>query len=202
MLILDVETTGVDPKKHSIVSIGALEFEKTEREFYGECRMWNGAEISEEALGVNGFTREQIVETNIKSHDELLQKFSGWLTDCSDVVIAGENPWFDRDFLNESFARAGLLSPFGKRCVDLHSVCCAHKMNRRLSLLLKDKKSILNTDSILEYVGLPRRTGSHNALEDAKLEAEAFSRLIHGLNLFTEFSQHTVPAFLMKDLKK
>ena len=48
MIIIDVETTGLDPKKYSIVSIGAVDFKKPMRTFYEECRIWDGAEVSEE----------------------------------------------------------------------------------------------------------------------------------------------------------
>ena len=34
MIIVDVETTGIDPEKHSIVSIGAVDFSNPSNEFY------------------------------------------------------------------------------------------------------------------------------------------------------------------------
>ena len=38
----------------------------------------------------------------------------------------------------------------------------------------------------------------HNALEDAKLAAECFTRLMDGKNLFPEYSQFKVPGELRK----
>ena len=59
MIIVDVESTGIEPEKHSILSIGALDFDNPENQFYGECRAWDWAHIMDESLVVNGFSREE-----------------------------------------------------------------------------------------------------------------------------------------------
>ena len=56
----------------------------------------------------------------------------------------------------------------------------------------KNNHSALNLDCILEYVGLPTRGHAHNALEDAKLEGEALSRLIYGKNLLTCYEKFPI----------
>ena len=38
MIILDIETTGVNPEKHAIVSVGAVDFLNPSRTFYEECK--------------------------------------------------------------------------------------------------------------------------------------------------------------------
>ena len=53
--------------------------------------------------------------------------------------------------------------------------------------------SALNLDRILEYVGLPTRAEKHNALHDAKLEAEAFSRLFQNKGLLSEYATYPIP---------
>ena len=53
MLILDIEASGTNYEKHSIVSIGAVSFEDPTKRFYGECKIWEAADIrgtSAEAL--------------------------------------------------------------------------------------------------------------------------------------------------------
>ena len=52
MIVVDLETTGVDPRKHSILSIGAVDFNNQENYFYGECRIREGALIDNYALAV------------------------------------------------------------------------------------------------------------------------------------------------------
>jgi DNA polymerase III epsilon subunit-like protein len=50
MIIIDVETTGPDPKKHSIVSVGAIDFLNPANQFYQESRVYTDAEIRKALL--------------------------------------------------------------------------------------------------------------------------------------------------------
>ena len=72
MIVLDIETTGVDALKNSIVSIGAIEFENPEERFYEECRIWDGAEINPLALEVNGYTEEEVKDINKKTEADVV----------------------------------------------------------------------------------------------------------------------------------
>ena len=71
MLILDIEASGTNYEKHSIVSIGALDFNQPDNRFYEECHIWDGAHIMDGALEVNGFTEEQITDSSKLSEAEL-----------------------------------------------------------------------------------------------------------------------------------
>ncbi len=53
MIAIDVEASGIDYDMHSIVSVGTIDFADPTRQFYDECRIWDGAHIMEEALAVN-----------------------------------------------------------------------------------------------------------------------------------------------------
>src|SRR3990167_7054515 len=77
MIVLDIEATGVEPKKHSIVSIGALDLANPTNRFYMECRVWDGAHIMDEALGVNGFTRQQVPDAPTPPDAALTHAFLG-----------------------------------------------------------------------------------------------------------------------------
>ena len=37
MIVIDLETSGIDPMEHSILSLGAVDFDNPEYFFYGEC---------------------------------------------------------------------------------------------------------------------------------------------------------------------
>ena len=204
MIVVDVETTGIDARKHSIVSIGAVEFEKSENQFYEECRIWEGAEIFEGGQGdgdrvyvgsldINGFTKEQITDPNKKSLGQVIGEFLEWASKCKEKVLAGHNVWFDRDFLIQSAERSGIRWPLGRRIVDLHSLTYGHLASRGLKPPMQlDGRPNMISDFVFNYVGLPSEPKPHNALIGAKFEAEAFSRLMHEKNLFKEFQQYPI----------
>ncbi|MBI5913115.1 3'-5' exonuclease [Candidatus Azambacteria bacterium] len=198
MIIVDVETTGLDPYKHSIASIGAVDFGNPQNQFHEECRIWEGAEIEQEALRVNGFTEEQLRDPRKPTLTETMRHFTVWAKGVSgDITLAGENVFFDRDFLRASAERCGLEWIFSNRIVDLHSVSFAHHVKRGIAPPLRDKKTMLSLDKTLAYVGMPEEPKPHIAINGAKLEAEAFSRLLYGKPLFTEYEQYSVPEYLL-----
>src|SRR3989337_858319 len=107
MLIVDVEASGTEPLKHSIVSVGALDLANPTNRFYEECRVWDGAHIMDEALAVNGFSREQVTDASKPSEADLTHAFLRWSEGVEERTFAGQNVSFDRDFLKEAAERAG-----------------------------------------------------------------------------------------------
>src|SRR5688572_20695462 len=100
MIVLDIESSGLSAQKNSILSIGALDLSEPTNQFYGECKVWEGAHIEKEALAVNGFTFEEITDETKMSEAELIRAFIAWATDRpQNRTLAGQNPSFDRDFV-------------------------------------------------------------------------------------------------------
>ena len=195
MIIADIEASGTNPYKHSIVSVGAVDFDNPENQFYEECKIWDGAHIEEEALAVNGFTKKQITDPSKQGDKELLEKFLLWAEPFKDRTLAGQNPSFDRDFLQATAERYHVNWKFAHRTLDLHSICYFHIVGRGKQPPFDRKKrhSALNLDAILRYVGLPKEPEPHNGLTGAKMEAEAFSRILRGEPLFAEYQKYALP---------
>jgi len=152
MIVLDMEMSGLDPQKCSIVSIGAVEFEHPENQFYGECRPWDGAEITDEALRINGFTRAQLANQP-KSHKQLIEEFVAWTKPIKNKTIAGQNVWFDALFFKEALQRLGIPWTFGHRYVDSHSLAYEHFARAEKLILKKEGTSDINLDKILTFLG-------------------------------------------------
>lgn len=188
MIVADIEASGLDHHKHSLLSIGAVDLKNPERQFYGECRMWDGATIMPDSLAVNGFTEEECHDPHKHSIEELMQNFLHWVEQCEDKTLAGQNVSFDRDFLNSSFSRARLGWNFSYRTLDLHSMAYMDMIKRGIAVPTKNDRAELSSDAIFNYVGLPSEPKPHHGLMGAKLEAEAFSRILYGKNIFPEFS--------------
>lgn len=194
MIVLDVEATGVEPHKHSIVSLGVLDIENPTNRFYMECRIWDGAHVMDEALAVNGFTKEQIVDPKKGSEADLTHAFLAWAEKIEDRTFAGQNVSFDRDFLAAAAERAGHTNwPFAHRTLDTHTMCWMHMVEHGLQPPISNHRSALNMDAVLEYCGIPEEPSPHNALTGALCHAEMISRLMYDRKLLPEFEQYEIP---------
>ncbi|MGC8533344.1 MAG: exonuclease domain-containing protein [Candidatus Parvarchaeum sp.] len=198
MIVIDVETSGTDPYKNSILSIGAIDFSNPERQFYEECQIEKDKEYTEEALNVNGFKKEELTSPKKKTLENVLNEFFEWMKPLEDKTIGGHNVNFDAGFLNYSFKRYNINFSFGHRVLDTHSLVYASLLSRGLKIPLKNEKTNINSDYVFNYVGLPSEPKPHNALNGAKMEAEAISRLIFGRKLLNEYYNYDVPAYLSK----
>jgi len=195
MIVVDVEASGTEYHKHSIVSIGALDSDNPTNQFYGECRIWEGAHIMEEALKVNGFTEEEITDLNKKDEAELFRDFVAWSEDVPDHTLAGQNVSFDRDFIKAAAERAGENYSFAYRSIDTHTLAYMHiiKRGKKPPFDKKKRHSALNLDAVLNYTGIPAEPEPHNALTGALSHAEVISRLMYDKPLLPEFAEFPIP---------
>lgn len=170
ILVIDCEGSSPNPYRGSLLSIGAVELwpGQDAREFYGECYAPCTAEIQDEALAVNGFTREAISSgSSSKQHPtDLVAAFISWakgLSGGQEIILAGHNLGaYDMPLLRlDSYTG----NPFSYRTLDLHTIGY---------LLLG---SSLNSGRIYQKLGMEFEPKPHNALVGAKWEREAFQKL-------------------------
>jgi len=193
MIVVDVETSGVDPQKHSLLSIGAIDFENPKNLFYAECKVFERAHIDQKALEINGMTKEQITDQNKKTDKEILEDFIEWTKTTPEDTIAGQNPSFDRDFLMATAYRYHVNWPFAYRTIDLHSVAYSHLIQNGKNPPTEKEHSKIDLDYIATYCGIELKRGAHNAMEDTLIEAECLSRLIHNHKLLPEYEKFNIP---------
>jgi len=195
MLVVDVEASGTEYSKHSIVSLGALDLQNPENRFYGECRIWEGAHIMEEAMAVNGFTEAEINDQTKQTEGELVTAFLEWSQHMSDRTLAGQNVSFDRDFIKAASGRAGLSWDLAYRTIDTHTLCWMHiiKSGKNPPVDPQHRRSSLDLDAVLHYCGIPDEPTPHNALTGALSHAEVISRLLYDKKLLPEFEQFDIP---------
>jgi len=194
MIVIDIEASGTEYAKHSIVSIGALDFDNPTNRFYEECRIWDGAHFMEEALAVNGFTEAQITDESKKSEGEIVRMFLEWSQHMGDRTLAGQNVSFDRDFLKAACEREGLSWDLAHRTIDTHTLCYMHMVKRGIPPPIdpEHRRSALNLDAVLNYCGIADEPEPHNALTGAFSHAEVISRLLYDKKLLSEFEQYDI----------
>ncbi|OIO80511.1 hypothetical protein AUJ84_03075 [Candidatus Pacearchaeota archaeon CG1_02_32_132] len=212
MIIVDIETSGVVPEKTGIWQIGAVEFENSENTFLEECKIDDEDETATESLYVCGKTEEELRNENLQSQKEMLEKFFEWCKKVKVKNLVCQHPQFDWTFMTFKARKYGLEVPFPVNSFDLHSVA---------ALRFKELKGNFDSDNngnvimrlvkILEFCGIPdkrrlldskgrviKEGSPHNGLEDAKLEAECFSRLVYGKELLDDFSEYPIPEVLKR----
>ena len=123
---------------------------------------------------------------NRQSEKELLTKFFEWVEKINVKTLVCHNTQFDHAFLEHKARKYGLKFNVGYKAIDLHSIAFLKYFQEKGEMLIKDGKSDMGLKSILKLLGIEDKRGFHNALEDAKLAAECFSRLVYGKKLFKE----------------
>lgn len=195
MIVLDVEATGLNPVTGSILSLGALDLDEPTNQFYEECRIWDGAHVTDEALAINGFSRTDITDSAKQTEAELVTSFIAWATDRPrNCILAAQNVSFDLEFVQEACKRAGMECPFGKRTIDTHTLVWMHMTERGIVPPLNDNHhSAINLDGALRYCGIPEEPKPHNALTGAMCHAEVISRVAYNKSLLPEFRSFPIP---------
>lgn len=171
---VDVETTGTNPQKHALLSVGVVSIDNPTKTFYEECQIWDGAEIELGALKVNGFTGFDAIDPAKQKEKELIQKLKEWLPQSNDLIILAHNAAFDRDFINAAFVRAGEQNPFSFRTIDVHSIVYMHLLSNK-----KDVPSRLSLNNCLKALGFPPEPNPHNALTGAKCNVDIFYSILN-----------------------
>ncbi len=168
-IVLDTETTGLDPKDgHRVIEVGALELvgrRLTDRRLH---RYLNPERDSDPgALNVHGLTREFLADKPLFAEiaDELVAFVAG-----AEVII--HNAAFDLSFLDAEFARLG-RAPFARHCA---TVTDSLRLARELH---PGKRNSL--DALCERYGVSNRHRTlHGALLDAGLLGEVYLAMTRG----------------------
>lgn len=195
MIILDIEATGTNAAKHSILSIGAIDFDRPNRRFYGECQMWEGAHIMEGALAVNGFSEAAARDQSKMTEAELITQFMEWTQECADRTLLGQNVSFDRAYVIHACERAHIQCDLPYRTLDTHTMSFMHMVKAGLvpEIDPQHRHTNLNLNAVLVYCGVPSEPNPHHALTGAMCHGEVASRLLYGRGLLPEFEQYPLP---------
>jgi len=167
--------------------------------FFQESKIDNEDSIEEGALEITGKTKEQLRELSKQTQEQLLQNFFDWVNKINIKIPVCQNPQFDLSFLEIKAKKYNIQYPFHHRAFDLHSIAQTIQFKIKNKFLIWNNKSDMGLSNILGFVGMSDNRKAHNALEDAKLTAECFSRLIYNKTLLKEYSNLPIPEYLKND---
>ncbi|MEN3043170.1 MAG: PolC-type DNA polymerase III [Fervidobacterium sp.] len=159
-VVIDLETTGLNPRSDEIMEIGAVKTYqgKIIQEFHTFVKP---SKVNKKSLEITGIT-EQMLE-NAPGIAEVLDKFLDFLHGC---VIVAHNADFDVSFLRNVFARHGI--EFNPPYID----------TLRLSQsLLRNRLKSFSLDKLVDHFDLGTFQ-HHRALDDARITTGVFWKLI------------------------
>ncbi len=165
---IDIETAGPSPRTHAMLSIGACLVDDQETSFYVELKP-DSDTVVESALAVSGLDLATLAEHGTEPA-VAMQQFADWVATVTPEgrpVFTAFNASFDWMFINDYFQRYLGSNPFGHSSLDIK----AYAMGRRQSTWAQTSMRILSP----LYLG--GRHLMHNALEDARDQAELFRAL-------------------------
>jgi hypothetical protein len=157
---VDIEADGPAPGLYSMVSFGAVVVEAgLNRTFYAELKPISDRWIPE-SLAVSGFTREQTIR--FEDPIPVMTRFEEWVNANSKgrPIFIADNPGFDFAFINYYFHAFLGRNPFGFSSRRIGDLYCGAKL-----------------DTFAKWKHLRETNHSHNALDDAKGNAEAILKM-------------------------
>jgi len=172
---VDIEASGPIPGVYSMLAIGACTVDG-DRAFSCEVKPLND-NADPKAMEIVGMSLDALKEKG-SDPSQAMQRFADWLRDLcpagaplagTPLVFVGLNAPFDWSFVNYYFHRFAGGNPFGYTAIDLK----AYYMG--VTGCRWDEA----TSSAMSRVLKPQLGPNHNALQDARFQAELY-RLIRG----------------------
>lgn len=160
-VLLDIETTGLNPNHAEIIEIGAYKVVNDEVVDTFETLIKPTEFIPEEITNINHITNEMV--SDAPSQMEVLTKFDEFV---GDSIIMGHNVVFDISFLTHYF----------------YQYLRHYMLNDYVDTLTIARKVLKNTvpnhklQTLSEYYGLDIE-GEHRALKDVELTYKVYNKL-------------------------
>jgi DNA polymerase III epsilon subunit-like protein len=172
---VDVETSGPNPSTYSLLSIGACVALEPDRTFYVEVQPTTDASTPE-AMAVGGFDLEQLRLDGTPPR-EGLQRFADWIEEVTPAksrpVFVALNAPFDWMFVADAFHRTLGHNPFGHKAIDIKALFMG---------ATGSSWGATSFAAMARHFGVEQQQLSHNALEDAIVQAELFRRVLEVLS--------------------
>lgn len=151
--LVDVETSGLWPRQHRVLSIAVITVNR-QGEQTGEFTTLVNPGCDPGPVHIHGLTADRL--RGAPRFEEVADQIGGML---KDRVMVAHNAQFDYDFLAHEFARARSWIPVSRRL-------CTLALNRQLGTSSAD----LALGSLASHYGIPQHR-AHDALDDTRVLA-------------------------------
>lgn len=166
--IIDLETTGLNPKVHEIIEVGMVIVEQPAlniiETYEAKVKPLNIKTATPEALAINGYNEEEW--RNALEIKEVLNQIVNKTQGC---IICNHNVSFDWSFLLEGFDKYGITHKFDYHMFDIASMIW-------LKLSATDLPK-LNLNGTAQYLGIAPEPTTHRALNGAMVAYKVLRKL-------------------------
>lgn len=164
---VDIEADGPVPHLYSMVSFGAVLIDdegKFDKTFFAKIKPISEKWIPE-SLAISGYSREDTLY--FEEPVIVMQRFANWIKqhNIGRAIFIADNNGFDWQFINYYFHAYTGNNPFGFSSTNLGSIY----------------KGLVK-DSFKNFKHLRKTRHSHNPVDDATGNAEAFYTIVKQLN--------------------
>lgn len=166
---VDIETAGPIPGEYSMLSLGACVIGQPDQTFYVELKPINNNYV-QAAIEVSQFNLEKLSKSGDEP-EKAMKTFGKWVQQIAGnakPVFVGFNASFDWSFVNWYFHTFTDENPFGFAALDIK----AYYMG------FSGCKWSETTSSQLPKELKPSKALTHNALDDAVIQGDIFSKLL------------------------
>lgn len=168
---VDVEASGPIPGTYSLLAIGACVVGKPEQSFYSELVPINAAFVAK-AMAVHGLSLAKL-KLNGEAPAATMARFEQWIMNVSGggrPVFVAFNATFDWMFVHWYFVTYLGRDPFGISGLDIKAYTMGKHRLAWGETVKKNVKKLYPTN----------QPHTHNALDDAKEQAELFREMMKG----------------------
>ncbi|MFH1759007.1 MAG: 3'-5' exonuclease [Patescibacteria group bacterium] len=173
LAITDVETTGLDVRRHEIIDIGLLVVEQSDLNIIKysldyKVKPEHPETAEAEALKINGYNEADWRDApNLKS----VMKLYAELT--KDAVFLASPVSFDWQFVEEAFRKTGVKDPMDYHRLDLFSIAWGKQREGKLPGVKSLKLS-----ELCKFFGIPEEPMPHVGINGATIELEILRKLL------------------------
>ena len=167
-IVIDCETSGLDPHKHQIIEIcvATLDDKNEIVDIWTSRVQFEYKRANQTALKINGYENDRDLWNNAITQNEMCLELRNRL---QGKTIIGHNPKFDMDFILEAWRVNGMSKPkYDHRLIDTMVLCHYHLDFLGMSLSL---------DTVRKFFGWSL-DGAHTATKDVHDTAKLYRKLM------------------------
>lgn len=177
LLIVDIESTGVDLTKHELIQVGAILLdkktlkEKKSFESFIKPKRWKDRDP--EAMEVNQITWEELKDA--PSLKTVLKKFEAKFG--TNVIMANYGTIIDTAYLRFGYKESGMKYKYDYHVFDIWPLVYTYMAKHKL-LTNRKRFSGFRLDDTAKHFKIKVADNRHTALADCRLEAEVLRKIL------------------------